>query len=144
MDTLQLNKALNAIVEKKNLLGTLSYDDKKYDKIEEELHDLEDDFMDNFGDDLEEILQDVHDEKCPDNEVLMPIAYLANKYKEVGKNADGSKIYEALPKEGVMVDVDDFAGKDTRLVLIPNPTRLELIIDGKKKVVLWEADKSNK
>ena len=34
----------------------------------------------NYGDYIEEALRDVHDEFCPDSEVLLPIAYLANEY----------------------------------------------------------------
>ena len=135
----QLNTTLAALIEKKNQLSALSYDDKEYDEVEEELHDLEDQFMEAHGDYLEEALEKVHDKLCPDNDVLMPIAYLANKYEVVGKNPDGSVSYDVKGKEGVWVDVDKYDGKDTRLVLIPNPVRLVLIIDGKNKEVVWQA-----
>lgn len=135
----QLNATLTKLIEKKNELSTLNYDDKEYDKIEEELHDLEDQFMDTYGDYLEEALEKVHDKYCPDNDVLMPIAYLANKYDKVGKNPDGSTAYDVPGKEGVWVDVEKYDGKDTRLVLIPNPVRLVLVIEGKNKEVVWQA-----
>jgi hypothetical protein len=45
MNTKALNKDLVALVEKKMLLSRLSYADANYDDLEEELHDLEDEFM---------------------------------------------------------------------------------------------------
>jgi hypothetical protein len=139
MNTKVLDKALNDIIEKKNALSSLSYDDKNYDKIEEELHDLEDDFIEKYGDYFEEALENIHQEICPESEVLLPIAYLANKYIKTGVNADGSPAYDVNYKDGVWVDVEKYQGRDTRLVLIPNPARIVLLIDGKGKEVVWEA-----
>lgn len=137
METKEINAALAEIIEKKSQLGKLSYDDKNYDKVEDDLHLLEDNFVDRFGDFLEDVLQKVHDEICPDNDVLLPIAYLANNYQETGKNPDGSVQYDVKPGEGVWVDADKYPGKDTRLVLLPNPLRLLLSVGGKKEIV-WE------
>jgi len=139
MDKKQLDASLSAIIEKKIQLHGMSYDHKDYDKVEEELHDLEDQFMDSYGDYMEEALENVHDKLCPDNDVLMPIAYLAHNYKKGDKNPDGTIQYDIQGKEGVWVDVDKYSGKDTRLVLVPNPTRLLLMVDGKAKETVWQA-----
>ncbi|MDN5200918.1 hypothetical protein QQ008_06085 [Fulvivirgaceae bacterium BMA10] len=139
MDIKSLNKALLEIAEKKNRLSELNYNDSTYDEIEEELHDLEDDFGEKFGDYVEDALHYVHDEYCPDNDVLLPIAYLANKYIEKGKLADGSVEYDVEPNEGVIVDVDDYPGKESRLVLVPNPTRLILQVGRNQKEEVWHA-----
>lgn len=139
MDTKKLDASLSEIIEKKIQLHGMSYDDKDYDKVEEELHDLEDQFMDSYGDFMEDALEKVHEELCPENDVLMPIAYLAHNYKKSGKNPDGSVAYEVEGKEGVWVDVEKFDGRDTRLVLIPNPARLVLMVDGKQKEIVWKA-----
>jgi hypothetical protein len=56
MNTENLNKQLVALIEKKQALGKLSYNDERYDDIEEELHDLEDDFNEEFGPYLEDVL----------------------------------------------------------------------------------------
>lgn len=141
MDKKKLDASLIAIIEKKNQLHTLSYDHKDYDKVEEELHDMEDQFMESFGDYMEEVLDTVHQKHCPDNDVLLPIAYLANAYKKLGENPDGTPLFDVNPKEGVWVDVDKYPGKDTRLVLIPSPARIVLVVDGKTKEVVWEIDK---
>lgn len=132
-----LDKALVEIVEKKNTLSQLDYNDKNYDQVEEELHDLEDDFIDEYGDYLEDVLADVHDELCPDNDVLLPIAYLANKY--IKKEDNGQVTYQAADG-GVLVDVDEYPDKLTRLVLVPKPTRLVLQVGKNHEEQVWKAE----
>jgi hypothetical protein len=51
--------------------------------------------------------------------VLLPTAYLPN-------NLDGESGGDQ--KEGVWVDSDEFPGKEARLVLVPNPTRIILSV----------------
>lgn len=138
VDVKKLDTALIGLVEKKIALSSLDYNDEQYDQVEEELHDLEDDFIDNYGDYLEEALHNVHDEFCPDNDVLLPTAYLANQY--IKKELNGQIVYTTLTNQGVPVDVDDFPGKKTRLVLLPAPTRLVLIIDNTNQQVVWKAE----
>ena len=139
MDLITLDKEIFEIITVKKSLSKLSYDHKDYDNLEEELHDLEDDFLEKYGDYFEEELEKVHNKICPDTDVLLPIAYLATDYKNTGKNADGTPALEVNFKEGVWVDVDKYPNKDTRLVLIPFPTRLLLSIEGKSKDVVWTA-----
>ena len=139
MDIKILDKAIVALVEKRIELSGLSYDDNRYDEIEEELHNMEDDFVDKYGDYLEGILTGIHDEHCSDTDVLSPIAYLAQQYHREGKNADGTDTYSVDPDEGVPVDADKFPGKDARLVLIPNPTRVYLRVGQKYNQEVWHA-----
>jgi hypothetical protein len=120
MDSKALDKALTQLIAKKEALAKVDYNNPKYDEMEDELHDLEDDFQDNFGDYLEGVLQDVHDEYCSDNDVLMPVAYLGN---------------------GVVVDADDYPGKNTRLVLMAGPPRIVLIVGKEKQETVWTLDK---
>ena len=56
MKITEMNKTLNELVEKRNQLAGLSYSDPKYDDLEEILHDLEDDFLDEYGDYFEKVL----------------------------------------------------------------------------------------
>lgn len=137
MDAKGLDKALIALIEKKNELNGLSYDNVNYDKVEEELHDMEDDFMDKFGPYLEQVLQEVHDEHCSDSDVLLPIAYLAQKYDKKGQLADGSPIYDVNHKDGVWVDADGFPGKEARLVIVPNPARILLMVGKDHRQEVW-------
>jgi hypothetical protein len=118
MDIKALDQALQAIEKKREELALLDYNNLKYDELEEQLHDMEDDFQDEYGDYIENALQLIHDEVCPDNDVLMPIAYLG---------------------KGVYVEVEKYAGKDTKLVLNTNPPRLSLTLNGETKEVLWTA-----
>ncbi len=135
-----LNKDLLEIIKIKNELSKISYDNEKYDEIEEQLHDLEDSFSENHGDYLEDVLHDVHDELCPDNDVLLPIAYLANNYIDNGVSESGAPIYDVMPNEGVPVEVDDFPGKETRLVFLPSPTRLVLQIGKEQREEVWRSE----
>lgn len=139
MDTNNLNTDLVAVVLKKNELNRLDYNDPEYDTVEEELHEMEDQFVEKYGKYLEDVLRSVHDEFCPDNEVLLPIAYLAKKYKvnKTGKEEPG---FEVDLDEGVIVDVDNYPDKLTRLVLVPNPTRLLLQIHNSHQEEVWKLE----
>ena len=118
MDVKALDKALLEILKKREELAKLDYNNPKYDDLEEELHDLEDDFQDEYGEYLEAAFQDIHDDLCPDNDVLLPIAYLG---------------------KGVPVEVEKFGGKDTKLILAPSPTRIILTVGKDKQEVVWSA-----
>ncbi|TAH27271.1 MAG: hypothetical protein EAZ07_01550 [Cytophagales bacterium] len=142
MNIKTLDKEIFEIITQKNKLSKLSYDHKDYDDLEEELHDLEDDFLEKYGEYFEDVLDNVHNKFCPDTDVLLPIAYLAKEYKNTGKNPDGTPILDVNFKDGVWVDLDKYPNKDTRLVLVPFPTRLLLTIDGKGKEIVWNATES--
>lgn len=141
MDIVELDQALITLVEKKMELGRLSYADSSYDEVEEELHDLEDAFVDKYGDYLESVFEGVHDKHCPDSDVLLPTAYLANKYLKTGQKENGSFDYDvANYQEGVVVDSDFY--DIARLVLIPNPARIVLFAkDGAHREDVWVATK---
>ncbi len=134
MDVKALDEALLAIIKSRLELLNLDYSDPKYDDLEEKLHDLEDDFQDSFGDELEGALQEVHDEFCPDTDVLVPIAYIAKAYTVNDKGE-----YSVAPTEGVFVEMDDYPGKDTKLVIVPNPVRIILNIGNDRQDVVWTA-----
>ena len=135
----KLNDDLVNLVLKKNELSRLDYSNPEYDSVEEELHDLEDEFLKVHGKEMEEVFKTIHEEFCPDNEVLLPIAYVAKKYK-VKKSSDGDVEFSVSPDEGVIVDVDNYSDKLTRLVLIPNPSRILLQIDSSHSEEIWKLD----
>lgn len=128
MNKEDLNRALVALIEKKQELQTLTYDDARYDDVEEELHDLEDDFNDEYGPYLEEVLDKVHTALSSDTDVLLPTAYLP-------ANVSG----KPTPKEGVWIDSEKYSGKEARLTLIPNPTRLMLVVGKSVREEVWQA-----
>ncbi|MDQ3292483.1 MAG: hypothetical protein M3Q05_14445 [Bacteroidota bacterium] len=132
MNIKELNSSLIAIIQKKQELGKLTYDDDRYDDVEEELHDLEDDFNEKFGDYLEDILTQVHDKVCPDTDVLLPTAYLPTQLAGDDNAAISSK-------EGVWVDTEEYPDREARLVLVPNPTRLILSVGKNVRKEVWKA-----
>ena len=134
MDLKELDRELQEIIKRRMELQKIDYNNPKYDDLEEELHDLEDSFHVKFGDYLEEALQQVHDEHCPDTDVLYPIAYIAKSYVINDKNE-----FSVSPNEGVYVEVDKLPGKDTKLVIVPNPPRVILNIGKDRQQVVWTA-----
>ena len=46
----KLDQQLTEIVKKRNQLSQMDYSDDSYDDLEEELHDLEDDFNEDYRD----------------------------------------------------------------------------------------------
>ncbi len=134
MDVKVLDQAIQQIALRRNELKKLDYNNPKYDDLEEELHDLEDSLHVKFGDYLEDVLQNVHDKYCPDTDVLFPIAYLAKSYILKGQDE-----FSVANNEGVFVEVDSIPGKDTRLVIVPNPIRVILNVGKEQQQVVWTA-----
>lgn len=130
MDIQALDQAVQAIALKRNELRKIDYNNPQYDDLEEVLHDLEDEFLDNYGDEMEKVLQEVHDKLCPDTDILLPIAYMAKAYTVTDKNE-----FSVTTSEGVFVEVDSLPGKDTKLVIVPNPLRIILNLKDKQQVV---------
>ncbi len=116
----------------------MAYADSNYDKLEDEIHELEDDFSDEYGDVLEDVLQKVHDKICPDTDVLFPTAYLAKHYTVTGNDEKGNPIYDVKYPEGVPVIADAYEKEDSRLVILPNPVRIVLLIGAKKRATVWQ------
>jgi hypothetical protein len=133
MDLKALDKAIQEIALRRNALKKIDYNNPKYDDLEEELHDLEDTLQVKFGEYLEEVLQNVHDKYCPDTDVLFPIAYLAKSYQINGEE------FSVANNEGVFVEIDSIPGKDTRLVIVPNPVRVILNVGKDQQQVVWTA-----
>ncbi|MTI39249.1 hypothetical protein [Fulvivirga lutimaris] len=130
----KLNQDIIAILDNKIALANLDYSSPDYDDLEESLHDKEDALMKDFGPYLEEALHEVHDEFCPDTDVLLPIAYLPRAAKKEGTD------YSVTIADGVYVEVDDYASEETKLVILPNPTRIELMVDADQREVVWKAE----
>ena len=138
MNQKKFNSALIDLAEKRINLNSLDYSDEKYDEAEDELHTAEDAFLDEFGDYMENILDDVHERVCSGTDVLIPTAYIAKNYVRRGETLDGDPIYDVHAKEGVIVEADKYPNKTSRLVMIPAPARLVLTVGGKAKEIVWE------
>ena len=128
MNTEELNAALIVLIEKKQELQGMKYDDPRYDDAEEVLHDLEDTFNEKYGDYLEEALDKVHLDLQSDTDVLLPTAYLPSRPGVT-----------PTPKEGVWVDSEKYPGKEARITLIPSPVRIMLTVGKQVQQELWKA-----
>lgn len=135
----KLDKELTEIVEKKNQLSAMDYSDEKYDDLEEAIHDLEDDFNENYEAVLEKEFEKIYTRLKSDTDILLPTAYIANKYKPVLPDANGVVTYEVTGREGVPIESDQFDRQDVRLVLVPNPVRILMIINGKPLKDIWKS-----
>lgn len=133
IDVAQLNKDLTVLIDKKSALNGLSYDNEQYDVLEETVHAAEDAFLSAYGPYLEEAFHEVHDEYCSDNEVLLPIAYIPNAIITFD---DGG--CQAVAGQGVYIEADDYDSSETKLVLLPNPVRIELLIGAERREVVWQ------
>ncbi|MCS6820550.1 MAG: hypothetical protein NZ551_01640 [Microscillaceae bacterium] len=129
----ELDKIISKIIEGRNKLSRLAYNDPRYDRIEEKLHDIEDIFLDKFGSRLERVIFQVYQKYKIPSEMLSPLAYIAKSYVSQGKNEDETENY-TIASLDVALSVDD----DTFLVLVPNPTRLLLYKNGKSQEV-WNS-----
>lgn len=135
----KLDKELTEIVEKKNQLSAMDYSDEKYDDLEEAIHDLEDDFNENYEAVMEKEFEKIYTRLKSDTDILLPTAYIANKYKPVLPDANGVVTYEVTGREGVPIESDQFDRQDVRLVLVPNPVRILMIINGKPLKDIWKS-----
>ncbi len=134
MEKDQLDLELLMLAKKITVLSELSYNDSEYDQIEEELHELEDVFLEKYGDFIEEIILEVHNKYCPANDVLVPIAYLGNKYIF----DDGS--VDVASDQGVLIEMREYPDKSVRLVLVPSPARILLMVGDDFKKEVWKLE----
>lgn len=134
-----LDKELSEIVRKRIVLSKMEYSDENYDDLEEELHDLEDDFNENYEEELATHLEKIYAQLKSDTDILLPTAYLANQYKELLPDAKGSISYEVEGQQGVPIESDQLGKVDLRIVLIPNPARFVVLVNGKQMKDLWRS-----
>lgn len=135
----KLDQQLTELVKKRNQLSQMDYNDDQYDDLEEELHDLEDEFNEHYESVLEPELEKIYVKLKSDTDVLLPSAYLANQYKELLPDSKGIISYEVIGNQGVPVESDQLGKVDLRIVLIPNPARFVLLVNGKQLKDLWKS-----
>lgn len=136
MDFIALNNDLESIIQQKSMLADMDYNDETYDDAEEKLHEFEDNFLENYGEYLEDILEDLYEQHSPNQDVLSPIAYIARNYSPLEETEQGQQ-YSFKPQDAVQFEVQKAPKMDARLVFIPNPVRLLLVLDKKEVSELW-------
>jgi hypothetical protein len=135
----KLDQQLTEIVQQRNQLSQLEYSDENYDDLEEQLHDLEDDFNEEYEEVLAPELEKIYTKLKSDTDVLLPTAYLANSYTEMQADAKGIVTYEVSGAQGVPVESDQLGKVDLRIVLVPNPARFVLLVNGNQLKELWKS-----
>lgn len=138
MNIENLNQALAEIAKKKFELSKIEGQPLEFEKLKHEIDQLEESLFVDYKSFIEEILFNVYDEYCPDNEVLSPLAYIASSY--LIRHENGRAYFDVDANEGVLVDADDFPGIKVRLVLVPDPVRL--ILQGERgqfREVVWSS-----
>lgn len=140
MNTKALELAIAQIMDKRMQLGILVPEAPDYYRCKQELHTLEQHFQHEHGKQVKEILLDVYDELTPDTPINEPLDYIAKTASAVRTGPEG-KIYEVDATQGAAVYVDDYPHKPTRLVLLPNPLRVQLNVDARQQEVVWHSKK---
>ena len=135
-----ISKALEEIIDLRNQVYRLEHGSEELKTVEQSLGELESKLLSKYGTQLHEVLLDVHDELCPDNDVLSPTHYIASFYN-VKPNGNGLH-YDVESDAGVLVQMDDFPQQPTRLVLIPNPLRVLLNINANQREEVWSSSKN--
>ncbi len=134
MDIIKLNQDFERIAEKKTALTQLDKESEGYGETSKALDQMLDQFIADYGTYLEEVLYEIHDEYCPDSDVMSPLAYIANKYVRRESNR-----FEVESTEGVEVYVDDFPEGNHKMVMVPSPCRLVIQNEGGFKEIVWQA-----
>ena len=91
-------------------------------------------FNKKYSRNMENIMFEIYDELCPDDEIKPISEYLADHYvEELG-------IYDAPFDEGVVVHLDDYSFEVGRIVLLPDPARIVLQNpETFHREILWQA-----
>lgn len=139
MDIDKLNDDFAKVAELVIQLDSMDYSDEKYDDLEEELHDLEDTMMEEFGDYLEKAIAGVYENLCPDGDVLLPSAYIAKHYIRKQKDNQGRYSYDVEFGEGIPIESDTFPDQEVYLALVPGATRLVVTVGETAKQTVWMA-----
>lgn len=140
MNLKRLNSDLTDLIEMRNELAGMNFNDDRYDDLEEDIHACEDGFLERYGETLEDVLEKIHLVIAPDNDVLLPTAYLARRYHLIEGTEDE---FEVDPDAGILLEtmIKNAHGKpmDGRLVIMPSPFRFVLNLPNGPRV-LWSEE----
>ncbi|MBM3918074.1 MAG: hypothetical protein FJ344_01010 [Sphingomonadales bacterium] len=126
----RLNSDLIDLIDLRNELYEMAFNDPKYDDLEDELHDFEDTFNRRYQELIEPILIRIHKKLTPEIPHLIPTAYVGNHYEYLSE----TDTYETDGTSGVVLE--NGQGHNFRLTFIPNPTRL-LLTSSRDMQVVW-------
>ena len=134
MSGVSLEELLISIADLKNEIHNLEYDEIEYDEKENQLHELEDKLIFNYGDYLTKALRTIHNKHCKEKEVLTPIAYIGRNYI---KRVDST--YDVEPGQGALVDVNTTTRMPCYIVIVPGPLRILMVNGDDSREEVWAA-----
>ncbi len=138
IDTAAIGKALLEIIDKKEASEKLTNEQERKEAANN-IRNLRSKFLEQHGEQLRSILEEVYDDLSPDSSVNPPLDYLANHYKLIGTNEKGN-VYDVNHQEGVPIDTDEYGENPTKLVILPNPLRVILNIDAHTREEVWSVN----
>lgn len=133
-----LNEDLRHLITLRNRLAEMDYADDAYDELEDDCNEAEDRFNEQHAALLDRVMQRLHQDHFPGQEVLLPSAYLASSYEE-SVVVEGT--YDLPMDEGILVEWEPSgeAPRPAKLVLVPDPVRC-MLFDGEGMQVLWSEE----
>ncbi len=124
---------LQRLVEVKSQAASFKENNGEFKSIQKMFERMSRHFQEKYNLSMQDILFDIYDEYCPDDEIEPLKNYLAEHYQA---NENG---FDVPLDEGVLVHVDDFEFTEARLVLLPDPARIVLQHAGSShREVLWQ------
>lgn len=140
----EINKQLIQIIELRNKLSTLSFNDDTYDEVEENVQDLEDDLAEEFGKEITQIIEKIYDELSNESEPEPIAAYIGRKYFP---SEDEEGAYEVDFNEGVFIKIvsqgPHSRKMSVRLVILPSPFRFAFSAQ-KGQLTVWSSAEPTK
>jgi flagellar hook-associated protein FlgK len=136
-----LNKKIETIIDLNIQLSAMDYSNPSYDEFEDNIHDLQDEINDKFGDDFDLILDELYEKFNITDETMFLADYIAGKYEAIEANKFG-KQFLADVETAAIVEIDNpkLAGKkvNTAIYIKPNPLSIIMSISGLERV-MWTA-----
>ncbi len=128
------NQDLHDLVEIKTFETKLSQEPEHHSLALKVLDKKVDHFNEKYDFSMQNIMFEIYDELCPDDEIKPIKEYLASHY------VLSSGKFDAPLDEGVVVNLDDFSFKKGRLVLLPDPARIVLQNpETNHREIVWQA-----
>jgi hypothetical protein len=142
MDFQKLNEQVLEVIALNDELSKMSYNDPKYDDLEEKLHDLQDKMNDQYGNYFEKVLKSNYKTIGISEDVMNFTDYIAREYME---EKDSKGIIELVPDEETCIPVSishqslEGGSMDGFIYVKPNPLRI-LIGLGKHHRLIWSSE----
>lgn len=142
MDFKKINAQLIELIDLNQQLEKMNYNDPAYDKLEDNIHDVQDDLNNKYGAFFEKIVSGIYKQLNSDDEILNFTDYIARTYKKSTENELGTQ-YIVDPDDSIAVTFkhESIKGKifEGNLYFKPNPLRIAFLL-GTQERILWNCE----